>query len=281
MNIKEALADACSILKSGNVETPVREAGVLLAFVMKKDLSYIYAHPEENLPDETIRIYMEAVKKRSERMPFQYITGHQEFMSLDFFVNTSTLIPRPDTEVLVEAALDVIKEYKSSVRVLDIGTGSGAIAVSVAYYAENTVIDAIDISENALKVAAANARKHRVDNRIHFINTDFMDFKAEKPYSIVLSNPPYIPDREIKNLMPEVAHYEPLLALDGGEDGLKFYRAIASGISNLLTPGGTVLTEVGMGQDGQVKEIFEKAGMTVTVIKDLSGINRVVCGRLK
>ncbi|NLM09680.1 MAG: peptide chain release factor N(5)-glutamine methyltransferase [Clostridiaceae bacterium] len=278
MNIKEALAVAVKILKSRNIQAPVREAGVLLAYVLKKDLSYIYAHPEDILSEKAESEYMDAVRKRSNRMPFQYITKHQEFMSLDFYVNNSCLIPRPDTEVLVEAALSVIKKYKSPVRVLDIGTGSGAIAVSVAYYDKNTVIDAIDISESALQVAVKNAKKHQVHNRINFKNEDFMHFMPEKPYSVVISNPPYIPGEEIKNLMPEVANYEPVLALDGGEDGLDFYRVIASKLKGLLTPDGTVLTEVGMGQHVQVKELFEKEGMEVSVLKDLAGINRVVLG---
>lgn len=269
MTIKEALALAIDILKSKNIQTPVREAGVLLGYVMKKDLSYIYAHHEEKLSDELIDEFIEAVKKRSQRMPFQYISNNQEFMSLDFFVNRNSLIPRPDTEILVEAALDVIKKYKSPVRVLDIGTGSGAIAVSIAWYNENTVIDAIDISESALQVAIANSRKHKVYDRIRFINQDFMHFNAEKPYSVVVSNPPYIPCGEIKDLMPEVADYEPVLALDGGQDGLDFYRAIASKLTNLLTPDGIVLTEVGIGQHTQVKELFEKEGMSVKVIKIL------------
>lgn len=278
MNIKEALAYAGDILKSGNIQAPVREAGVLLAFVMKKDLSYIYAHPEENLPEALEHEYMDAVEKRSNRMPFQYITNHQEFMSLDFYVNRNCLIPRSDTEILVEAALKVIKKYKAPVRVLDVGTGSGAIAVSIAYYNENTVIDAIDISESALQVAEINAKRHQVHKRINFINADFRRFKAEKPYPVVISNPPYIPSGDIKKLMSEVADYEPVLALNGGVDGLDFYRIIALKLKDLLTPDGTVLTEVGIGQHTQVKELFEKEGMSVSVMKDLAGIDRVVLG---
>lgn len=278
MNIKEAMAVAADILKNGNIHAPVREAGVLLAYVMKKDLSFIYAHPEEMLSEQLEREYMDIVSKRSNRMPFQYISNNQEFMSLDFYVNQNCLIPRPDTEILVEATLDIIKRYREPVRVLDIGTGSGAIAVSIAYYAKNTVIDAIDISESALQVAAINAKKHQVHDRIAFLNADLRSFSAEKPYSVVISNPPYIPSGDIKNLMPEVANYEPVLALDGGDDGLDFYRIIASKLANLLTPDGTVLTEVGMGQHAQVMNMFEKEGMNVSVLKDLAGINRVVCG---
>ncbi|AGC67138.1 release factor glutamine methyltransferase PrmC [Thermoclostridium stercorarium subsp. stercorarium DSM 8532] len=278
MNIKEALETAGKILKSRNIQTPVREAGVLLAHVIKKDLSYIYAHSEEKLSDELVREFFDVVGKRGSGMPFQYISNRQEFMSLDFYVDQNCLIPRPDTEILVEAALKVIKKYQSPVRILDIGTGSGAIAVSIAYYDKNTVINAIDISENALEIAAANAAKHGVEGRINFINADIRHFTAKKPYAVVVSNPPYIPSGEIENLMPEVAHFEPLIALDGGEDGMDFYRVIASKLESLLTSDGTVLTEVGIGQDSFVMELFEEKGMNVEVLKDLAGINRVVVG---
>lgn len=144
---------------------------------MKKDISWIYAHSEDKLANELIDEYMEAVAKRSGRMPFQYISKNQEFMSLDFYVDENCLIPRPDTEILVETALKVIGDYnsenKSPARVLDIGTGSGAIAVSIAYYGKNVVVDAIDISEKALEIAKMNARNHHVHDKIHFINADF------------------------------------------------------------------------------------------------------------
>lgn len=278
MNIKEALDTGAGILKSSNIQTPVREAGVLLAFALKKDLSYVFAHPEENLTLRHEREYLDIVRKRSRRMPFQYISKSQEFMSLEFYVDQNCLIPRPETEILAEAALDVIKRYEKPVRVLDIGTGSGAIAVSIAYYDENTIVDALDISEGALRIAMANAEKHGVSDRINFIHADFRQFSTDKPYSVVISNPPYIPRGEIKNLMPEVSEYEPEIALDGGEDGLCFYRLIASKLKNLLTPRGTVLTEVGMGQHLTVKNYFEKEGMNVSVLKDLAGIDRVVAG---
>lgn len=281
LNVKEALAVGSNILKSKGIQTPVREAGVLLAFIVNKDLSWIYAHPDKTLSDELESRYMEAINKRSQRMPFQYISNRQEFMSLDFYVDKNCLIPRPDTETLVEAALHVIKGYNSPVRVLDIGTGSGAITVSVAYYDKNTIIDAMDISEKALQIAAINAKNHCVDDRIRLINADFLNFHTEQRYSVILSNPPYIPNDEIKSLMPEVAQYEPELALNGGQDGLMFYRAIASRATKLLTSDGTVLTEVGIGQDVQVKELFEKEGMLVSVHKDFAGINRVICASYK
>lgn len=283
MNVKHALSIASDILRSNDIEAPVREAGVLLAFVMKKDISCVYAHLEDELTNELKDAYMEVVAKRSGRVPFQHISNNQEFMSLDFYVDENCLIPRPDTEILVETALQIIKSYNSErkgpIRILDIGTGSGAIAVSLTYYDKNVVVDAIDISKKALEIAKMNAQKHLVHDRIRLINADFFSFKPTKPYHMVVSNPPYIPNEEINHLMPEVRVYEPTLALDGGEDGLCFYRGIASSIRHLLVQGGTVLTEVGIGQDAQVKEIFENQGLSVSVYKDYAGINRVLCGK--
>ena len=283
LNVKHALSIASDILRSNDIEAPVREAGVLLAFVMKKDISCVYAHLEDELTNELKDAYMEVVAKRSGRVPFQHISNNQEFMSLDFYVDENCLIPRPDTEILVETALQIIKSYNSErkgpIRILDIGTGSGAIAVSLTYYDKNVVVDAIDISKKALEIAKMNAQKHLVHDRIRLINADFFSFKPTKPYHMVVSNPPYIPNEEINHLMPEVRVYEPTLALDGGEDGLCFYRGIASSIRHLLVQGGTVLTEVGIGQDAQVKEIFENQGLSVSVYKDYAGINRVLCGK--
>lgn len=283
MNVKHALSIASDILRSNDIEAPVREAGVLLAFVMKKDISCVYAHLEDELTNELKDAYMEVVAKRSGRVPFQHISNNQEFMSLDFYVDENCLIPRPDTEILVETALQIIKSYNSErkgpIRILDIGTGSGAIAVSLTYYDKNVVVDAIDISKKALEIAKMNAQKHLVHDRIRLINADFFSFKPTKPYHMVVSNPPYIPNEEINHLMPEVRVYEPTLALDGGEDGLCFYRGIASSIRHLLVQGGTVLTEVGIGQDAQVKEIFENQGLSVSIYKDYAGINRVLCGK--
>lgn len=283
MNVKHALSIASDILRSNDIEAPVREAGVLLAFVMKKDISCVYAHLEDELTNELKDAYMEVVAKRSGRVPFQHISNNQEFMSLDFYVDENCLIPRPDTEILVETALQIIKGYNSErkgpIRILDIGTGSGAIAVSLTYYDKNVVVDAIDISKKALEIAKMNAQKHLVHDRIRLINADFFSFKPTKPYHMVVSNPPYIPNEEINHLMPEVRVYEPTLALDGGEDGLCFYRGIASSIRHLLVQGGTVLTEVGIGQDAQVKEIFENQGLSVSIYKDYAGINRVLCGK--
>jgi len=280
LTIIEALTKAGAFLQAGNIEAPAKEAGVLLAFLLERDVSYLYAHPETPLLPEILNKYTEIVQKRGEAMPFQYISSNQEFMSLDFHVNPHCLIPRPETEILVEKALSWIeeKENRHSIRILDIGTGSGAIAVSMAYYSKNTVIDALDLSDEALKTAELNAKRYKVTDRINFIEADFLKWKAGNPYSLVLSNPPYIPHREIKNLMPGVRAYEPVMALDGGDDGLIFYHAIADKIPGLLDEKGSVMVEVGLGQSENVEYIFREKGLTVSVLTDLAGIPRVVFG---
>jgi len=281
MTIGEALAEAGGIFGRKRMEAPGREAGVLLAFVLNKDISWLYAHSTDGLSREEIDKYRELVQKRSEGMPFQYISNNQEFMSLDFHVTRDCLIPRADTEILVETALTWLHEKSpSEASVLDIGTGSGAIAVSFAFHGGNVMVDALDLSANALKIASINAKRHNVDDRIRFIQADFLHWEADEPYSLVLSNPPYIPHDDLKNLMPEVGRYEPRVALDGGKDGLVFYRAIAAKIKRLLKPGGAVFVEVGAGQADFVRKMFEAQGFETRIYKDLSGIKRVVGGSM-
>lgn len=279
MTIGEALAEAGGIFNKKRMEAPVREAGVLLAFVLNVDISWIYAHSLDVLSPEKTAKYRELVQKRSEGMPFQYISNNQEFMSLNFHVTRDCLIPRADTEVLVETALAWLKRKSpAEANVLDIGTGSGAIAVSLAFHGGNIRIDALELSPNALKLAVENARKHNVDNRIRFIQADFFHWEADEPYSLVLSNPPYIPHGDLKNLMPEVGRYEPRVALDGGKDGLVFYRTIAAKTKRLLKPGGAIFVEVGLGQAEYVRQMLESQGLDSEIYQDLSGISRVVRG---
>jgi release factor glutamine methyltransferase len=282
LTVFEAIEKASEILKKNNIETPAKEAGVLLAFVMCKDVSWLYAHPECTLSTEQAERYEQIVKKRSAGMPYQYITNKQEFMSLDFYVNPSCLIPRPETEIIVEAALLWIKSNpEPSIRVVDIGTGSGAIAVSIAKYCETAFVDAIELSKEALQVAEINAERHNVKSRIKFIHEDFLQWEPGTPYSVVLSNPPYIRSGQLCSLMPGVRDYEPHTALDGGKDGLLFYKCISRKINRLLMPGGAIFVEVGIGQAGHVRKYFTGQSLKTEVYKDLAGIDRVVAGYKK
>ncbi len=241
--------------------------------------------PEWFIDKEITSKYLERLHRRLRGEPVQYILGHREFMGLDFHVNPSVLIPRGDTEVLVEYVIQECFSLKRP-RILDLGTGSGAIAVSLAVLIKDAQIDAVDICAHALKVATKNARRHSVHPRIRFFQGDlFCSLSQIDPvegYDVIVSNPPYIPRQVIEGLMIEVKDYEPIMALDGGPDGLLFYRRILKEGTPYVKPGGLLAVEIGYDQAASVQELFEETGMygAVTLIPDLAGINRVATARL-
>lgn len=218
-----------------------------------------------------------ALAKRLTHMPVQYITGYQNFMGLEFMVSKDVLIPRMDTETLVE---EVLRLGLSNVRVLDICTGSGCILLSILKYVYGSSGVGVDISDGALGVAKANSEALGIDAT--FIKSDmFENIPKDERFDIVVSNPPYIRSDVIGTLMSEVKDYEPLLALDGSEDGLKFYRIIADRAPEYLNNGGMLFLEIGYDQGAEVSALLSAAGFTdVEVIKDLSGLDRVVSGRI-
>jgi release factor glutamine methyltransferase len=281
MTIREALSKGTAILKEANIEAPAAEAGVLLCHMLKKDKVYLFAYGEDGLEPVREEEYFRSIGQRVQSIPLQYITGHQEFMSLDFFVNPAVLIPRQDTEILVEAVLEHAKKLKDgTVEILDIGTGSGCIAISLAYYLSSAQVTAVDISKAALEVAGENAVKNRVLEKITFMESDVFDQIPEgKRFDVIVSNPPYIPAADISGLQPEVKHHEPRTALDGGQDGLDFYRRIADGAVEWLKPGGLLALEVGYDQAKAVSRLLESRYTGIGIVRDLSGIERVVTGR--
>lgn len=294
MTIGDAFRKGTDIIKSAGIETPALEAGVILCHVLGCDKVYIYTHGDVELQPEKEKEYFELLERRVSGMPVQHITGCQEFMSLTFKVNEHVLIPRQDTEILVETVIEWIKkewaknqkeQAGNKVRIMDMGTGSGCIAVSLAYYIENSFITAVDISEMALKTAISNAQANNVADRITFIHSDlFKDIPEEyrrRIYDVIVSNPPYIPTDDIKHLKREVKCFEPVAALDGGRDGLEFYRSIISEADDFLKPGGLLALEVGFGQADVVSELMKGKFEDVRKIKDLSGTERVVSGRRK
>ncbi|MDP4180712.1 MAG: peptide chain release factor N(5)-glutamine methyltransferase [Bacillota bacterium] len=281
--IKDILNEGISRLKEANIETPVLEAGVLLCNLLNIDRAFLYSKGEQVLSDKNAKEYLNNLNKRINGLPLQYITGHQEFMSLDFQVTPKTLIPRQDTEILVETVINYAKnKHDSKLRILDIGTGSGCIAVSMAYFIDDCCVTALDISPGALKIAELNANNNGVGNKIIFKQVDIMNdnsFKIfiDEPFDIIVSNPPYIPAGEIPYLQKEVREFEPLEALDGGADGLDFYREIISK-SNDLLPHGALAFEVGYDQAKDVYNLMKSKFSEVSIQKDLSGIDRVVMG---
>jgi len=287
MTIGEALRRAANKLKMSNIETPAFEAGVILCHVLNCDKTFIYSNSEDILDSRSAGVFSGLIDKRAERMPLQYITGKQEFMSLEFDVAPGILIPRQDTEILVEEVIQYSNSLNHNNRqiiILDIGTGSGCIGVSLAYYIQNSHVTALDISENALGIARKNAQKHNVSANMSFvlahITTAIKEWTIPE-FDIVVSNPPYIPAKDIEALQPEVKGFEPLTALDGGDDGLDFYRIIVNGSPACLKPGGLLAFEVGKGQSGDVSRLMERYYSDIRIVKDLSGIERVVMGRLR
>lgn len=258
------------------VENPRLDAEVLLSHVLKKDRIYLYVYFDQPLEEKELAAFRAAVKQRAARLPVAYITGSKEFMGLEFQVTPAVLIPRPDTEILVETALGLLKEVENP-EILDIGTGSGAICVSMLVNLKSAKGTTVDISPDAIAVAQENADKHQVSERLTFCLGDLFSPVVGRKFYAILSNPPYIPKEDITQLTPEVRQ-EPNLALDGGVDGLDFYRRIIEEGQHYLAPGGFIAMEVGIGQASLVAELAEKTGFfTVSnIVKDYGGIERVV-----
>lgn len=226
--------------------------------------------------------FWEMVEKRVQRIPTQYILGRCQFMGLDFLVSEAVLIPRPDTESLVETILEYKKNYPIH-KIMDVGTGSGCIPISLVHYGIDSAI-ALDISVDALKVARENARLNNVSDKIQFINSNLFQNLNEKycgKLDAIVSNPPYIAKEVIKGLMPEVKDYEPMIALDGGDDGLDFYKKIVSQGKKFLSPKGWMFFEIGYDQGEEVSNILRNEGFEdIVVKKDLAGLDRVVLGKI-
>jgi release factor glutamine methyltransferase len=228
-----------------------------------------------NLDGDAARTFAAMIERRASREPLAYIIGHKEFFSLDFEVTPAVLIPRPETETLIDAALKFLAPRRGS-SVLDIGTGSGAIAISIAANVPDAGIKATDISKEALEVARGNAIRHRCDRRIDLVAADL--FPADNSrFDLILSNPPYVSEMDIDTLQPEVRLHEPRHALAAGNDGLDFYRRIAPGSRSRLNPDGAVMVEIGAGQAFAVAALFRRAGFSkIDAVRDLAGLERVI-----
>ncbi len=238
----------------------------------------LFLRPDLTVSEEKSQEYLEAVRRRCTKIPLQHITGVQEFMGLEFSVNEHVLIPRQDTEVLVEKVLSDIKNIPS-VTVLDMCTGSGCIAISIAKLSDNAQVSAADISEKALQKAKENNQKN--GTAVQLIHSDLFE-KIEGTFDVIVSNPPYIRTAVIQELMEEVKDHDPWIALDGHEDGLDFYREITKEAKKHLNPEGKIYYEIGFDQGADVQKILEQNGFRdIHILKDLSGNDRVVYGGIK
>lgn len=280
MEIRQAIIEGTKILKENNIEDSSSIARILLSHILEKSKEYLIANNKEILKDDVLNLYIKNIEKIREGYPLQYITHSQEFMKLNFYVDENVLIPQPDTETLVEKAIEICNvEYnKKHIKVLDLCTGSGAIAISIKKYLDNTQVMGTDISYNALKVANKNAKANNV--QINFIQSDMFENINEK-FDVIVSNPPYIEKEIIKTLPSDVKH-EPIIALDGGSDGLDFYREIAENAYKYLNIDGYLLLEIGYNQRNSVIEILknENKYASINAIKDLAGNDRVIISKL-
>ncbi|MCR4807761.1 MAG: peptide chain release factor N(5)-glutamine methyltransferase [Lachnospiraceae bacterium] len=264
-----------TVLKEAGIDDAATDARLLLEFVTGLDRNGLIMQGPTQAGDDIEGRYKDLIDKRAAHVPLQHLTGHQEFMGLDFAVNEHVLVPRLDTECLVEEAMRYVLD---GMRVLDLCTGSGCIIISLARYKNDLEAVGLDISKEALELARENALRNGVE--VDFALSDLYE-KAEGRFDVIVSNPPYIRRDVIDTLMEEVKDHEPRIALDGGEDGLDFYRRLLDGADDHLIPGGMIFFEIGYDQGQAVSQLMEDHGFKdVTVVKDLAGNDRVVHGRL-
>jgi release factor glutamine methyltransferase len=308
VDVRTALKRGIAELRDANVPSYTLAAELLLLDVLGRDRAWLYAHPEEVIPGNDAHRFLSLIRRRAEGEPTQYITGKQEFWGLEFEVTPDVLIPRPETEHVIEVALDrlAVREIRAGRRqtltgdglqIVDVGTGSGSIAVALAKELPGARITATDISEAALAVARRNAARHVFSDSIQFIESDLLDYLAgrarhavpllgktsapdvahSRPFDLIVSNPPYVGLREKETLMREVRDHEPELALYGGEEGYELYADLIAQAAQYLKPGGILVLELGRGSLPAVQPLLDLPNWTnVGVTKDLAGIDRVI-----
>lgn len=262
--------------KEKGIESPRLDAEVLLSHILGRERIYLYVHFDEPLEPAELARYREAIKQRVQRVPVAYIIGEKEFMGLTFKVTADTLVPRPDTEILVQAAVERLRARGETPRFADIGTGSGAICLSILHFLPKAQADTVDISPAARAVAEENAAALEVADRVTFHTGDLLAPLAGQCYDAILSNPPYIPDGDIAALAPEVRLKEPRTALAGGKDGLDFYRRLTADAPAHLKDGGFLAVEVGIHQAAPVAALAAPSFSRTEILKDYAGIERVV-----
>jgi len=284
--IAEAIAQGAGRLRAAGIDDERRTANLLLGHALDVERTYLLARPSEQVGQTGFRRYLEMIERRASGEPAQYITGRQEFFGLDFSVSPGVLIPRPETEFLVEWIIDRARKdsppgAESGALIVDAGTGSGCIAVTLAFHIPSARVIATDISQVALDVARSNAARHKVAPRIEFLQGDLLGPLSarglEGKVGFIASNPPYIPDRDREGLQREVRDWEPEVALFAGQDGLLFYRRLLSDALPYLTPGGRLACEIGYGQLAPLREMIDPGLWELEDVRDdLQGIPRAV-----
>lgn len=282
MQLKQAVDSAYKLFVENDVPSPRLNAELLLLFVLSRERAYLYAHPERELtPDEQAN-FDEVVRERARGCPTQYITGHQEFWGLDLLVSPAVLIPRPETEHVVETVLELVKEYPfdgpGRLKLLDVGTGSGCIALALASELPHAEIHACDISEEALEIARVNAARLALGGKVLFRKSDLLNVYSGEQFDFVISNPPYVGEADAEKVQKQVREFEPRIAVFSGQEGLDIYRKLVPQAHEHLRPGGWFVAEIGFSEEAKVRELLD-GWEDVQVTADLQGIPRVVAAR--
>ncbi len=283
MKIQQLLKEGYSALKEVNIETYMLDTKLLLSKVLNKDVLFLLTNRDYEVNKIEEEKFSALIAERKTKKPIKYILGECEFMGLSFFIKEGVLIPRPDTEILVEEAIKEVKN-KGYKKIADVCTGSGAIGASVAAFINNSHVKCYDISEVALEVAEKNINKLKLSDRAEVIKSDLLQepLNNEERFDMILSNPPYIKEDVIESLMEDVRNFEPHLALNGGIDGLSFYRRIIKQSKKVLNSRGMIIFEIGYDQGEKVSLLLKEADYGhIEIIKDLAGNDRVVKGTLK
>ncbi len=274
--IDELITEASEILRLNGISEARREAKSLLALALNRGASYIFAHPEYDLSEEEFVKFKIFIERRSNREPFQHISGKQEFWGLDFRVSPEVLIPRPETENLVEAAIDVLRESIES-EICEVGIGSGCISISILNDIKTARAIGLDISEDALLIAKENAKRHNVSQRLTLKISDLFDELSGEKFYMIVANPPYVPASNMESLQPEVRNFDPVIALTDGKNGLSIIEKIIKRSPAYLMEGGFLLLEIGFNQSDHVGKMFDgEIWREIEIIPDLQGIPRIV-----
>jgi len=274
MKISEILKTSTDVLRESGVAEPRREANSLLAFALNKNQTFLIAHDDYELSDEEKNNYRQFINRRANREPFQYIVGKQEFYGLDFSVTPDVLIPRPETELLVETAIEILAE---NAKFCEVGVGSGCVCVSILHEIKTSAAIGLDISEAALRIARKNAEINNVSERLKLKQSDVFEILNEERFDLIVSNPPYISVEEMKFLQTEVRGFEPETALTDGKDGLSIIENIINAAPRFLSEKGFLLLEIGYQQSADVQKMFdESVWRKVEALKDLQQIERII-----
>ena len=278
ITVLEAIKLSTEYLQKKGVESPRANAEILLAEILKCKRLELYLAFDKPLAENEVQIYREAIRKRGLRIPLQYIVGNVEFYGLKLIVNENVLIPRPETELLVEKIINE-SDKSANLKILDIGSGSGNISLSLSKNLPNSKVVSIDISENALAVAKQNAELNAFQDKVEFRNFDIMngDLNSLGKYDLIVSNPPYVSENDYESLEPELKNYEPKIALTDNSNGISFYKHILETSDQLLNKPGKIYFELGIDQSAQVRKYFEQNNFTnIKITKDYSGIERIL-----